>query len=124
MLTLFGMGFFGAAHKWWGQKAPFPKICHAYPAMMRLRTVIPYLTEIKKIRESRDTPLSSADNVLPEISKFCYIKKYMYRLHFDTKFRILLTILESLKIVLIEKVRILMMSAKMSTPGLLKMKAL
>ena len=73
--------------------------------MMRLGTVIPYLTEIKKIRESRDTPLSSADNVLPEISKSCYIKKYMYRLHFDTKFRILLTILESLKIVLIEKVQ-------------------
>ena len=71
-------------------------------------------------------PKGPADisNFSLEISKFCYIKKYMYRLHFDTKFRILLTILESLKIVLIEKVRILMMSAKMSTPGLLKMKAL
>ena len=31
-------------------------------------------------------PLSSADisNFSPEISKFCYIKKYMYRLHLDT----------------------------------------
>ena len=69
-------------------------------------------------------PLSSADmsNFSPEISKFCYIKKYMYRLHFDTKFLILLTFLESLKIVLIKKVTILMMPATMATPGLLKVK--
>ena len=46
----------------------------------------------------------------------------MYRLHFETKFPILLTFLESLKIVSIKKVRILMMSAKMATPGLLKIK--
>ena len=31
-------------------------------------------------------PLSSADITIfsPEISKFCYIKKYRYRLYFDT----------------------------------------
>ena len=69
-------------------------------------------------------PLSSADisNPLPEIRKFCYIKKYMYRLHFDTKFPILLNFLGSLKIVFDRKVRILMMSAKVATPGLLKIK--
>ena len=67
-------------------------------------------------------PVSPADisNFSPEISKLCYIKKYMYRLHFDTKFLILLIFLESLKIVLIKKVITLMMSAKMATPGLLK----
>ena len=67
-------------------------------------------------------PMSRADtsNFSPEIIKFCYIKKYMYRLHFDTKFLILLTFLESLKIVLIKRVTILMISAKMATPGLLK----
>ena len=43
----------------------------------------------------------------------------MYRLHFDTKLLIPLTFLEFLKIVLIKKVTILMMSAKMATPGLL-----
>ena len=50
-------------------------------------------------------PLSSADisNFSTEISKFCYIKKYMYRLQFDAKFLILLTFLESLKIVLTKK---------------------
>ena len=69
-------------------------------------------------------PLSSADisNFLPEISKFCYIKIYMYRLHFDTKFIILLTFLEFLKIILIKKVTVLMMSAKMATPGLFNIK--
>ena len=68
--------------------------------------------------------LSSADisNFSLEVSKFCYIKKYMYRLRFDTKFLILLTFLEFLKIVLIEKVTVLMMSAKMATQALPKIK--
>ena len=67
-------------------------------------------------------PMSPVDtsNFSPEINKFCYIKKCMYRWHFDTKFLILLTFLESLKIVLIKRVTIFMISAKMATPGLLK----
>ena len=55
-----------------------------------------------------------------EISKFCYIKKCRYRLHFGTQFLFFLTFIESLKIFLIKLVIILMMSAKMATPGLLK----
>ena len=52
------MNFFWAAHGWgWGKKAPFPKICHIYPTMMKLGTVIPYPKKIQKIYESRDTPL-------------------------------------------------------------------
>ena len=60
-------------------------------------------------------PLSSADisNLSPEISKFCYINKYMFRLHFDTKFLSILTFFESS-----------MMSAKMATSGLLKIKVI
>ena len=114
-LTLLRLGFFGAAHEWGGEQiGRLPKICHTYLTMMKLSTVIPYLAR----------PLSSADmsNFLLEISRFCYIKKYMYRLHFDEKFLILLTFLESLKIVLIKKVSILMMQANMATPGLLKIK--
>ena len=67
-------------------------------------------------------PLSPADISFfsLEISKFCYIKKYRYRLHFDTWFLTLLTFLESLKIVLINLVTILMMSAKVVSLGLLK----
>ena len=55
-----------------------------------------------------------------EISKFCYIKKCRYRLHFGTQFLFFLTFIESLRIFLIKLVIILMMSAKMATPGLLK----
>ena len=69
-------------------------------------------------------PLSSADIsiFLPEISQFCCIKKYRYRFHLDTYFLTLLTFLESLRIVLINMANIFMMSAKMATPGLLKIK--
>ena len=65
-------------------------------------------------------PMSTADisNFSPEISKFCYTKKCMYRLHFDTKFLFFLTFLESLKIILIKQVTILMIPAKMVIPGL------
>ena len=56
-LTLFKMGIFGAGHGWGGPKRPpVPKICHTYPTMMKLGTVIPYLKKIHKIYESRDTP--------------------------------------------------------------------
>ena len=57
-LTLFRMGFFGAAHGWGGgKKIPLPKICHTYPTAMKLDTVIPYPKKIQKIYESRDTLL-------------------------------------------------------------------
>ena len=66
--------------------------------------------------------LSSADIsiFLQEISKFCYIKKYKYRFHLDTYFLTLLNFLESIRTVLINMVKLLMISAKMATPGLLK----
>ena len=52
------MGFFGAAHGWEeGQKDSLPKICHAFPTMMKLVTIIPYPKKIQKIYESRDTLL-------------------------------------------------------------------
>ena len=35
---------------------PLPKICHTYPTMMKLGTVIPYINKTQKIYESRDTP--------------------------------------------------------------------
>ena len=67
-----------------------PKICHTFPTMMKLGTAIPYLKEIQKIYHMTH-PLSSAD----------------------------IRVIESLKIVLIKKVKILM-SAKMATPAFLK----
>ena len=78
----------------------------------------------KNIWIMRHTPwvLLTSAFFLPGISKFCYIKKYGYRLHFDTWFLIFLTFLESLRIVLIKMATILMMSAKMAAAGFLKIK--
>ena len=59
---------------------------------------------------------------LIEIRKFCYIKKYTCRLHFGTKFLTFLTCFEYLSIALISIVLILMMSAKMATLAILKIK--
>ena len=70
--------------------------------------------------------LGSADIsiFLLEISKLCYITKYRYRLHLDIQLLILLTFLESLRVVLIKMVSILLMSAKMAMWGLLRSKIL
>ena len=57
ILGIFRMGLFWAAHRWGWQKAPFPKICHTYPTIMKLGTVIPYLKKIHKMYESSDAPL-------------------------------------------------------------------
>ena len=41
-----------------GKKVPPPpKICHTYPTMMKLGTVLPYFKKTQKIYESRDTPV-------------------------------------------------------------------
>ena len=58
----------------------------------------------------------------PEISRFCYIEKYSCRLHFDTKLPIIFGFFEYSKILLINMVTILMLSAKMATQDLLKIK--
>ena len=50
-LTLFRMGFLGAARGWGGGA----KIRHIYPTMMKLGTVILYLRKIQKMYKSRDT---------------------------------------------------------------------
>ena len=52
---------------------------------VKLGTVIPYLRKIQKLYKSRDTSLEFCwhQHFSPETSKFCYIKKYTYRLEFD-----------------------------------------
>ena len=57
-----------------------------------------------------------------KIIKFCYTKKYRYRLDFDTYFLILLIFLESVKVVFINILPILMMLAELATLGHLKIK--
>ena len=50
-LTLFGWAFLGQFTDGCGKNAPLPKICHTYPTMMKLGTVIPYLKEIQALYE-------------------------------------------------------------------------
>ena len=40
-----------------GPKSPLPKMCHTYPTMKKIGTVIPHINKIQKIYKSRDTPL-------------------------------------------------------------------
>ena len=105
--------FWGCWRMWEGvKKAPFPKICHIYPTMMKLGTVVHYVKKIQKYINHMTYPITSADISIfsREISNFCYVKNYRHRLHFNTKFLILLTFFEFLKVFLINMVAILMMS--------------
>ena len=56
-LKLFAKYIFSAALGSGCRNAPSPllKICHTYPKMIKLSTVIPYLTKIQNIYKSRDT---------------------------------------------------------------------
>ena len=84
-LTLFRMGFFGAAHGWGSKKVPSLKsvihilqwwnLAQLYLTQRRSKNYINHVTH----------PLRSADISIfsSEISKICYNKKYRYRLYFD-----------------------------------------
>ena len=57
-LTLLIICLFGTAHGWGDQKdTPLLIICHIYPLVMKLGTVIPYLRKIKNIYKSCHTIL-------------------------------------------------------------------
>ena len=73
----------------WGgvaKRSPLPKICRAYPTMMKLVTAIPYLKKIQKVYQSHDTPHEFCwhQHFFTGNQQVCYIKKYRYRSHFDT----------------------------------------
>ena len=123
-LTLFRMDFFEAAHVWGTFLTPLPRIRHTNPTMMKLGTVIPYLKKIQKMYKSRDTPLG-----------FCWHQHFFtgiqqillhQEIHIKTGFWYIISIFftfpESLVTLLINMVTILMMSPKITTPGLLKIK--
>ena len=121
-------GLFGAAHRWEGgagQKGPssLKSVTHSLQWWNLAQLYITY-GKSKKYINHVTLHLISADISIfsPEISKFFCIKKHRYRLDFDTQFLIFKSFLESLIIVLINIVAILMMSSKMASPGLLKLK--
>ena len=55
LLTLFRMGFSGAARGW--GETPLPKTSQIYPKIMKLGTLIRYLEKIQKMYKSHGTPL-------------------------------------------------------------------
>ena len=67
-----------------------------------------------------DTPLEFCwhQYFSPEISNFFYIGKYIQKLHCNIFFPTLLIFIESIKVVLINMVTILMISAKLTSPDL------
>ena len=85
-ITLFRVGLFGGC-SWMGMQkdSSLLKICHTYPTMKKFGTVMLYLRKIQKYINQVTHSLISTDVsiYLLEISNFCYIKKYRYRLHFD-----------------------------------------
>ena len=106
------------------QKGPLSLKSVTHLTMIKIGTFIHYQEKILKIYKSRDTPFVFCwhQNFLLEISKFCYIKKYWYRLYFNTLFLIFLNSIESWKIISINMVAVLLMSAKMDTLELFRIK--
>ena len=87
ILTLFRMGFFGAAHGWGVAKRP-PSLKSVTHIIQWWNLAQLYLTQRRSQKYMNHVThlLSSADisTFSPEISKFCYIKRYRYGLYFDT----------------------------------------
>ena len=54
---IFRLDLFGSTHGSGCRNAPFPKIYHFYPTVMKFRTDILYLTKIQNIYKSRETPI-------------------------------------------------------------------
>ena len=97
-------------------------MCHTYLAMMKLGSYTLPKTDPKNIWITWDIPWVLLTSAIfhQKSANFAISRNKCIDCIFDTKFSVLLTFLESFKIVLIRKVTIFMMSAKMATPGLLK----
>ena len=109
------------------KKVPLPKICHTYPAMMKLGIVISYLKKIQNhiwiTRHTTWVLLTSAlfhrKSVNFAKSKNAVKIAFWYIISDSFNFSLFLIFLE---IFLINMAVILIMSTKMATLGLLKIK--
>ena len=111
------MGIFGATYGWGEEgraKSPpsLKSVTHIMPwwnlAQLYLskRRSKKHITHVILLLSSAKISISST-----EISNFCYIKKYRYRLHFNINLLFLLTFLEPLKVAIINLLTSLMMTA-------------
>ena len=105
-----------------GNKVLLPKICHAYPDMMKLGTVVSKKDK-KKLKNHVTHILSSIDTIIfhQESANIAISRNTDtdWILIYNSDF---CNIFESLKVVLINMVKILVIPAKLSTQGLLKTK--
>ena len=111
------MGLLEATHGW-GKNSPLPKICHTYPTVIKLGTIIPYLKRFQKIYKSRDAPLEIClyQHFLTRNQQLLLYQEIEISIaHFNTQLLIPLTFFEFLKVVLINMVAILMMSPKLAS---------
>ena len=106
----FDDGSFRGCSRLCEQKVPFHKVCHSYPPLIKLGTVIPYIKKIQKTYRSRETLSYFWWKNPPEISNFCYIISNSFNFF------------QSLKVDLIKMVAILTISAKLATRSLPKVK--
>ena len=119
-------GLFWSCSWMGGKKVPLlPKICNTYPIMMKLGTAITYLKKIETISESRDTSLVFCWH------QYFFTGNQQILLYQEIKIWIALGYIISnsfnfswvfKKTVLVNMATILMMSAKKTTPGLVKVK--
>ena len=108
-------GLFRSCSKLGSKKVLFSKICHTYPTIMKLGTAVRYLKRIHKIYKSRET---SHDLCWYQ---FFFTGNQQLLLYQEIQI-IALTLFKSLKVVLINKVAILIMSAKLAILGPLRIK--
>ena len=108
-----------------GKKATLPKICHtSYNDETWHSYALPKEDQQIIWIMWHTHPLSSADVSIfsVKIAKFCYIRKCRYGFYFDAYLLTFSVFFGSLKIAFVNMLTILMMSAKMATLGLLKIK--
>ena len=86
-LTLFRMALFVVIHRWQRAKGfPSKNLSHILYITMKFGTVITYIKKTQNIYKSSDTSHEFLwhQHLFTEISNFCYIEKYRYRLYFNT----------------------------------------
>ena len=105
------------------KKTLLSKICHTYPTLMKLSTVIPFVKKIQK-----NTYITWHAPWFLLILAFFHRKSAIFSISANTgidcilmhKFYRSFKFFESLKVVLVNMIEFLMMSAKLATWGLLK----